>query len=420
MEAPTPLTEQDKKKHIRVVFCTLLLDMISFGMMIPVIPLLFTTPLSPYFILGGSVFEPYGLMLMGALLSIYPLAIFFCAPVLGELSDSYGRKKILLVCLLGTTIAHALFAYGIAISALLLLFVSRALDGITGANISVVQASISDISTRETRGKYFGMVGAAFGLGFIIGPFIGGVLSDAKVYSSFSPSTPFICAALLSIVNMISVHLFFKETNTTIHRGKVHLHPKRSLEHIASGFAMKGLRRIFSVLFLQTIGFTFFTTVLGVYLVTRFSFTQVNIGNFFALVGISGVIVQAAIVPLLTARYTETQLLRVSLLGLAIGMWGYAYAHSLAMLYMVIPFFSLWSGITMSQLSASVSKHAGVKEIGKVFGIQSSIQSLAQAITPLFAGLIASTFSPRMGLVAGGVSVCIAWLLFIQRDDVIA
>src|SRR3989344_9030034 len=184
-------------------------DMIGLGLIVPVLPLIF---------LGNEVLAPSVSLatrtfLLGLLLAAFPITQFFSAPILGVLSDRYGRKPILLISILGTALGYALFALGIVLANLPLLFISRVIDGLTGGNISVVRSAIVDISpTDELKVKNFGLVGVVFGFAFIFGPFIGGELTNTSLVSWFTSATPFWFVAGIATVNMVLVWIVFKET----------------------------------------------------------------------------------------------------------------------------------------------------------------------------------------------------------------
>lgn len=249
---------------VAVIMFTVFIDVMGFGILIPIIPQLLTNPDSAFFLLPTGMTLGQGFILLGLLAATYPLGQFIAAPILGQLSDRYGRRKLLALSLSGTVLSYVVFAYAIYTKNIPLMFASRFFDGMTGGNISIAQAALADVTTHEKRSSGFGLIGAAYGLGFITGPFIGGVLSDPRVYSGFNSVTPFIFAAVLSFLNMISVLLLFPETNI---RSRAHHILKRfdwiqSLRNIKRAYEIVELRMLFIINFLFFTGFTLFTTFL--------------------------------------------------------------------------------------------------------------------------------------------------------------
>ena len=168
-----------KKNAIIPIFFTIFLDLLGLGIVIPVLPAVILNPAAG--LLPMDYAFAVRTMIYGFLIASYPLAQFFGAPILGTLADRYGRKKLLTVSLLGTMLGYALFAIGIVTGNIFLLFGSRLLDGFTGGNISIAQSAIADISDETNKSRNFGLIGMAFGLGFIIGPYIGGKLSESRI-----------------------------------------------------------------------------------------------------------------------------------------------------------------------------------------------------------------------------------------------
>lgn len=163
---------------MRTLFLTVVAEVISFGVLIPIVPLLFTEPGSSFFILPEGLSIDQGYMILGLLIGLYPLGQFVATPILGEISDIYGRKKVIQISILGTVVSSFIFAYGIMIASIPILPFSRIINGLTGGLISVAQASIADLSDKSGKSKNFGIIGMAFGIGFIFGPFLEGFLSS--------------------------------------------------------------------------------------------------------------------------------------------------------------------------------------------------------------------------------------------------
>lgn len=400
-------------KTIKIIFFTVFLDLLGYGILIPVIPLLVTDPTNPFYLLSAGVSPQTGLLVLGLLIAVYPIGQFFSTPILGQLSDRYGRKPILIISILGTSISYVLFALGIVTKNIPLLFFSRFFDGMTGGNIAVAQATIADITTPENRTRNFGMIGAAFGLGFIFGPFIGGKLSSPAVVSWFNPATPFYFAAILAALNVISIWQFLPETNKV--KRVVAISFNKSISNIKKGFSLPALKDLFTVTFLFNAGFTFFTTFFSVFLITRFGFNEAKIGNFFAYVGIWSVVTQAVVTRFMAKRFTQEQILSATLLGCSIMLLVYFLPRAAWQLYLVPPFFSLMTGLSMANIGSLISTRADHKIQGEIMGISASITALAQSIPPILAGVIAGIISPTTPLLIASLIVFVSWTVFMYQ-----
>lgn len=397
---------------LTIVFLIVFFDLLGFGILIPVIPQLLANPNSPDFLLPAGFVLDTGYILLGFLIATYSFGQFLATPILGELSDKYGRKLILAICLAGTAFSYVVFAYAILTKNLPLLFISRFADGLTGGNISVAQAVIADITAPKDRAKSFGLIGAAFGLGFIIGPYLGGKLADPSVMSWFNAATPFWFAAILGALNLIAVLLFLPET---IKERKEHavLHLGKSFGNIIRAFAFPNLRVIFSTSFLFQGGFTFFTTFAGVFFVTRFNYTQGNIGDYFSWVGIWIAFSQAVITRRLASKFSEQQITRIALPILAVVVFSYYFVHQAWILFAIAPLFAAVNGLSQSNITALVSKSAGSERQGEVLGISSSVQALAQTIPAALSGFIAGSIGATTPILIAGITIGLAAVCFI-------
>jgi DHA1 family tetracycline resistance protein-like MFS transporter len=401
-----------KNKTILTIFFTIFIDLLGVGILIPVIPLLFASPLSEFYILPDGLSIKSGYLLLGLLVAVYPIGQFLSTPILGQLSDIYGRKKILAISLAGTSISYFLFAIGIVTHNIPLLFISRFFDGLTGGNISVAQAMIGDISTKENRARNFGMIGAAFGLGFIFGPFLGGKLSDPHTLSWFSATTPFYFATILAFLNMLSVLFLLKETNKHINSPK--LVWNKSIRNIVEALKMKELKAIFLTSFFFNAGFTFFTTFFSVYLIKKFGFDQGNIGDFFAYIGFWSIVTQGFMTRYVAKRFSEEKILKLSLVGTGIIVLAYFLPQHAWQIYLIPPFFGLATGLTMANLGSLLSKSTDPKTQGKVFGINSSIQALAQLIPAIVSGFIAAILTPESPIIIASAFILFGAYIFIR------
>lgn len=400
------------KSQLTIVVFILFLDALGYGILIPIVPLLLADPTSNFYLLAPGVSVQSGYILLGLITAIFPLMQLFSASILGQLSDKFGRKPILIYTLLGTSISYALFAFGISIKNLPLLFIARALAGITSGNLSVAQASIADVTKPEDRAKNFGLVGAAFGLGFIIGPMLGGKLSDPKLLPFFNPTIPFYFAAVLSLLNSLSVKIYFKETNQFINK-KVLLQWGKSLANIFKAFQLPNLRFLYLTNFIFFSGFTFFVTFISVYLIKKFHFAQGNIGDFFSFMGLWIVFTQAVITRKVAKYFNEQQVLRITIIadGIFIGLLYFTPIWWL--IYLIAPFIAVCNGLSFSNITGLISRSADQKIQGEILGINASVQALAQLIPPILSGFIAASFTPETPLLLASIIIILAGCFFI-------
>jgi MFS transporter, DHA1 family, tetracycline resistance protein len=393
------------------MFFTVFVDMLGFGILIPVIPLLFADPASSLYLLPPGTSQAEGYILLGLLLGIYPLMQFLATPIFGQLSDKYGRKKLLAISLGGTSLSYIMFAFGILTKNIPLLFAARAFDGITGGNISVAMAAIADVTLPKDRAKNFGLIGAAFGLGFILGPYIGGHLSDPHTLSWFNAATPFWFAAALAALNMLSVVFIFPETLQHFRPHTVRL--SQSVRNIFKAYSMPDMRVLFFSMFLFIAGFTFFTSFFGVFLIQRLSFDQGDIGTFFAYVGIWIAVTQVVITRWLSSRIKPYNILKISLLGNGLIILAFFLTNQWWDLLFITPVFAIFNGLTQANSTAVVSTSAGPEMQGEILGLSTSNAALAQAIPPILSGFIAASIFPTAPIIVSSVVMVIGAIFYI-------
>ena len=403
-------TQSRSNKNLFSLLTTVFLDFLSFSIVLPILAPVLLDPLRG--VLPYEFAYSTRTILLGFLIAAFPIAQFFGAPILGVLSDKYGRKKILLISIFGTAVSLALFALGITWRNLFLLFFSRALNGITGGNVSTAQSAIADMSDAHSKARNFGLIGMAFGLGFVLGPFVGGKLADPRLIGWFDYATPNWFAAVLSFVNVLLIWRWFDETLK--HRNQdAHIKVTAGLVHVKKAFADKHLRIMFSVVFFSMFGFTFFTQFFQVYLIEKFDFDQAQIGELYAFIGLWIAITQGGITRILSRRFASQEVLRISLLTLSIGLISLLLPQQSTMLLCVVPVVSLSQGISMPNATAIVSNSVGIQDQGEILGINQSVQSVAFAIPPIIAGFV-TAIDYRLPIIFASVFVFVAWLIYIN------
>ena len=354
-----------KKDHnlwILVFIC--IINSLGFGIIVPL--------LYPY----GKEF---GLtqQTLGLLTATFSIAQFFATPLLGALSDKYGRKPLLAISLAGTCISFLMFAEARSI---VILFAARLLDGITGGNVSVAQAMVSDTSTPENRAKKFGILGSAFGFGFIIGPALGGLLSKWGI------QVPFYFATGMALIGTLCTVFLLKETNP---RGTIKNKAKFSYSSLITVLKMPTIGTAIFIGFLLTMAQ--FTMIIGfqTFTVDVLKLTPSNIGLFYAGFAVTGMVMQLA-VPIFTKIIpSKATILMFSTLLCLASMFASGFTAVFIVFAGCMLVYGLFNGLRNPMLNAIIADHNDPQKQGQVMGINQSYGSIGQTLGPLTAGLIA-------------------------------
>ncbi|MBC8031955.1 MAG: MFS transporter [Pyrinomonadaceae bacterium] len=361
-----------KRSPLVVIFTTVFIDLVGFGIVIPVLP---------YFA-EGSRFNA-GPRTIGILVASYSVMQLIFSPVLGRLSDKHGRRPVLLISIIGTGIGFLILGFA---TTLWMLFLGRILDGITGGNISTAQAYVADITTPEERAKGMGLLGAAFGLGFIFGPAIGGILSRWGV------GVPFFFAAGLSFANALLLYFTLPETVTPDHPARVSAARGRGWSQLMKSLKQPRLGFILSIYFLFIVAFSIMTTTFTLYTMFRFGYDAQHNGYLFAYVGLLAVIVQGGLIGRLVKRFGELPLVVVGALFFAASLFVIPFVGpergGLLALLVGGGIFSLGNSLSTPSLTTLASKSVGPADQGSVLGVVQSVASLARAVGPALAAVL--------------------------------
>ena len=330
-------------------------------------------PLLPFFVqkhAGGAA-------LAGALGSVYALMQLLSGPVLGALSDSYGRRPVLLICLLGTAGAYAWL--GLA-NTLPLIFLAIMLDGLTGGNLTTAYAYIADITAPENRARGMGLVGAAFGLGMMAGPALGGLLSQ------YGLGVPAFTACGIALANVIFGFFTLRESLPPERRtSTLAWQSLNSVSQLVGLFRAPAIRFFLLALFTLNLAFAGLQTNFPLFSQARFGWDSVRNGIFFAYVGVCAVFIQGWLYGKIHPRFGEQKLARAGLVLLALGLAGIALAAQSWMLYPAVGVAALGSGLSIPSLTALASQR--VTEQGRLMGGMQVLLSLTNIIGPTLAGL---------------------------------
>jgi predicted MFS family arabinose efflux permease len=352
-----------QRRVLATMFAIVFADLVGFGIVIPLLPLY------------ADHFSPPG-WVFGLLMASYSAMQFLFAPILGRLSDRVGRRPVLLISLAGSIAGFVLFALA---DSLALLFVSRLLAGACGGNVGTAQAVIADVTPREHRARGMGMIGAAFGLGFIAGPGLAGLLLP------LGASAPGWGAAACSALAWLATAAFLPETRPAGgHAGG----PRSGVARIAAALRRPELAPLLAVSFCAIAGFAAFEVTFAQFLHGRLGLDHRHVSFFFVYIGVLAVLIQGGLVGPMTRRLGERRLLLGGLGAIAAGLGLLATAHRTLTVAFLLPVLSLGTGMTMPSLSALVSHTAAADEQGLALGAYQGVGSLARVLGPFVAQVV--------------------------------
>ena len=404
-ESPSPApqpADPPPKGALGIIFLIVFMDLLGFGIIIPLLPRYI-----PEF--TEHAFK------VTLLFSLYSVFQFIGAPILGALSDKYGRRPILIVSQIGSAAGYLLLGFATqwewGALTLPLVYLSRVIDGFSGGNISTAQAYVSDITTAENRAKGMGVLGAAFGIGFTLGPFLGGFVGHYNV------SWPAYIAAAFSLLAAGLTYLRLPETRHRQPAETVHwLHPSR----FAPVLRRPVLVQLLLLSFFIMAAFVMMESTVTMYMAVTFNYDAREVGLFFGFVGLVIVVVQGGLIGRLTKRFGEWPLAIAGPLLVAVGMAAFAYTALrplVGVLLLAGAVNAAGRSFQQPTISSLISKFSDPRDHGVVFGLFHGLGSLARVLGPLLAGAT-YPFMKHTGqfVVAGAMAVAVAiWTLALRQ-----
>ena len=386
--------QQTTKQVLRLIFLIMLMDVVGMSIIFPV---------APYIVQRYS----NDALMVTMLTVIYAGAQFFAAPALGKISDRVGRRPVLLVSVLGSAIGYFIFGLGGALS---VLFLARLIDGITGGNISTASAYIIDVSKPEERTKNFTLLGMAYGIGFILGPALGGLLGQWNL------NAPAYLAGSIFLVSTVLVYFRLPESLPAERRtrSRLRLNDFNPFASVAQMLFKPGLGLILMIVALFNFGFDGVNSVMGVFIKNKYTTTPLTLGLLFVFVGLATAFVQGALIQRLVPRYGEKRMALVGLLGSVIG---WPLIMLTPMLWMLFPVTFLQSGITGFIWATTGAMAAGLvneHEQGQLAGVNVALAGLMSMLGPLWAGAVYDHVTPNAPFWMGSILLGLACLLLAR------
>jgi DHA1 family tetracycline resistance protein-like MFS transporter len=344
-------------RPLLVIFLTIFVNLVGFGIIIPLLPFYAET-------FGASP------IVIGLLFAVFSLCQLIAAPVLGDLSDRYGRRPILILSLLGTVVSFVMLAVAQSVT---MLFVARVVDGLSGGNISTARAYVADITEPKDRARAYGLIGAAFGLGFILGPAISAVLAHV------SYTAPIWAAAGITLIAAAMAWFWLPET---VHRA--HAGTGMPFRNVAEMMRRPAMRRVLMMDFSYWFAFAVFQTTFALFAAARFGFDAPQTAYFFAAFAVLGAVVQGVLIRSIVNRLGDKRTFMLGLICAAVGLVGATLTYSVVLFAVSLVPLALGIGFGHPTMSSIISRAAREDEQGRVQGAASAVESLGRTIGPVW------------------------------------
>jgi len=392
----------ENRKILAVVFFTVFMDLVGFGMIIPLIPYL------------GKEYQASGTQI-GLLMSLFSLMQFIFSPWWGRLSDRIGRRPVMLTSVFGVCLSYVLFSFS---RSLAFLFLARGAAGFFSANISVAQAYVADTTPKEKRSVAMGMIGAAFGVGFICGPLIGAAMAPIGIKLGSSP--PFghqfvsLVAAGLGAINFILALIFLPETRPKNKNSKVLEPRKQFFSSFRKVLGMETVRELIVFFFLTSLAMALMEVMLFVLVKDRFAWTFTDATKAFAYIGVIMVLVQGYFIRKWIPRFGEWKVLLCGGLLMGLGLVGISFSYSIALLAVVMTFLAVGNGCIRPPLMGLASSATDQEQQGMVMGVMQSMAAMGRILGPPLGGFLYDYLTRGAPFVVAGLMTFLGLIYLLK------
>jgi DHA1 family tetracycline resistance protein-like MFS transporter len=378
-------------RPLLIIFLTIFVNLVGFGIIVPLLPFYAET-------FGASP------LTIGLLFASFSVCQLIAAPALGDLSDRYGRRPILIFSLIGTVVSFAMLALAQSIA---MLFAARIVDGLSGGNISTARAYVADITEPKDRSRAYGIIGAAFGLGFIFGPALSGILAR------YGYTAPIWAAAGLTLVATLMAVFWLPETVRRSNAGT-----GRPLSNLAAMMQRPGLRRMLVINFVYWFAFAIFQTTFALFVARRFGFDVPQTGYLFAGFGVLGAIIQGGFIRPVVQRLGDKPVFILGLVCGVVGLVATTFTHTVVPFVMALVPLAFGIGFGHPTVSSLVSRAGRQDEQGKVQGAAGAVESLGRALGPVWGSAVLQRFGEAMPYLSA--AACLALTLFLSLSYSVA
>jgi DHA1 family tetracycline resistance protein-like MFS transporter len=376
-------------RPLLVIFLTIFVNLVGFGIIVPLLPFY------------AERFGASGLTI-GLLFGVFSLCQLVASPLLGDASDRYGRRPVLIFSLAGTVVSFVMLAMAHSIA---MLFLARIVDGLSGGNISTARAYVADVTEPKDRSRAYGIIGAAFGLGFILGPALSGMLAPV------SYTAPIWTAAAVTAIATLMAIFWLPET---VHRAKAG--GTMPIGAIGAMLQRPRVRRVLVIDFVYWLAFAVFQTTFALFVAHRFGFDAGQTGYFFAAFGVLGAVVQGLLIRPIVGRLGDKATFILGLACSAIGLIAATLTSSVALFTLALVPLALGIGFGHPTMSSLVSRAARDDEQGRVQGAASAIESLGRAIGPVWGNASLQRFGDGMPYISAAGFLLMTLLLSLGHQ----